>query len=99
MKQYTWTVTMQCNCSCIHDIPPTLGLLYSPIWELEIDNRYKNVIASYGLKRVIDIVTIELEDILKIPGFGRKGLNQLVAELARHGYSLGMSLEERKDEQ
>ncbi len=69
-------------------------LLLKPIDELELSARSHNCLENHGIKRVLDLVNMPEEDILKIKNFGRKSLHEVRDALKRLNLSLGMSINE-----
>lgn len=77
---------------------PTKGLpvdlFLKPIDELEFSVRAHNCLIGSGIKRVIDLVNLSEEDVLKIKNFGRKSLREVKEILSAFGLHLGMSIKE-----
>lgn len=77
---------------------PTEGLpvelFLKPIDELEFSVRAHNCLIGAGIKRVIDLVNLTEEDILKIKNFGRKSLREVKEILGAFGLRLGMNVKE-----
>lgn len=77
---------------------PTRGLpvelFLKPIDELEFSVRAHNCLIGAGIKRVIDLVNMNEEDILKIKNFGRKSLREVKEILSAFGLHLGMNIKE-----
>jgi DNA-directed RNA polymerase subunit alpha len=77
---------------------PTKGLpvelFLKPIDELEFSVRAHNCLIGAGIKRVIDLVNLTEDDVLKIKNFGRKSLREVKEILAAFGLSLGMNIKE-----
>lgn len=77
---------------------PTKGLpvdlFLKPIDELEFSVRAHNCLIGAGIKRVIDLVNLTDEDVLKIKNFGRKSLREVKEILAAFGLQLGMNVKE-----
>jgi len=77
---------------------PTRGLpvelFLKPIDELEFSVRAHNCLVSAGIKRVIDLVNLTDEDILKIKNFGRKSLREVKEILRAFDLHLGMNIKE-----
>lgn len=69
-------------------------LLLKPIEELELSVRGHNCLLQAGIKRVIDLVNMHEDDILKIKNFGRKSLNEVKDSLKGFGLSFGMDINE-----
>jgi DNA-directed RNA polymerase subunit alpha len=77
---------------------PTKGLpvelFLKPIDELEFSVRAHNCLIGAGIKRVIDLVNLTEEDVLKIKNFGRKSLREVKEILLAFGLHLGMNIKE-----
>lgn len=77
---------------------PTKGLpvdlFLKPIDELEFSVRAHNCLVSAGVKRVIDLVNLTDEDLLKVKNFGRKSLREVKEILGAFGLHLGMNVKE-----
>ncbi len=77
---------------------PTKGLpvelFLKPIDELEFSVRAHNCLVGAGIKRVIDLVNLTEDDVLKIKNFGRKSLREVKEILTAFGLSLGMNVKE-----
>jgi DNA-directed RNA polymerase subunit alpha len=77
---------------------PTKGLpvdlFLKPIDELEFSVRAHNCLVGSGIKRVIDLVNLTEDDVLKIKNFGRKSLREVKEILLAFGLHLGMNVKE-----
>lgn len=77
---------------------PTKGLpvdlFLRPIDELEFSVRAHNCLIGAGVRRVIDLVNLTDEDVLKIKNFGRKSLREVKEILTAFGLHLGMNVKE-----
>lgn len=71
-----------------------VDLFLKPIEELEFSVRAHNCLVSAGIKRVIDLVNMAEEDLLKIKNFGRKSLREVKEILKAFGLHLGMNIKE-----
>jgi DNA-directed RNA polymerase subunit alpha len=69
-------------------------LFLKPIDELEFSVRAHNCLIGAGIKRVIDLVNLTEDDILKIKNFGRKSLREVKEILNAFGLRLGMNIKE-----
>ena len=67
-------------------------LLSKPIEELELSVRAHNCLINAGINRVIDLVRIKEDDLLKIKNFGRKSLNEVKDSVKAFGLSFGMDI-------
>ena len=77
---------------------PTKGLpvelFLKPIDELEFSVRAHNCLIGAGIRRVIDLVNLTDEDLLKIKNFGRKSLREVKEIICAFGLHLGMNVKE-----
>lgn len=77
---------------------PTQGLsvdlFLKSIDDLELSVRAHNCLISSGVKRVIDLVNMSDDDILKIKNFGRKSLKEVKEVLSAFGLRFGMNVRE-----
>lgn len=77
---------------------PTKGLpvelFLKPIDELEFSVRAHNCLIGAGVKRVIDLINLTEDDLLKVKNFGRKSLREVKEILSAFGLSLGMNVKE-----
>lgn len=77
---------------------PTKGLpvelFLKPIEELEFSVRAHNCLVSAGVKRVIDLVNLTEEELLKVKNFGRKSLKEVREILKAFNLGLGMNVKE-----
>lgn len=77
---------------------PTRGLpvdlFLKPIDELEFSVRAHNCLIGAGIRRVIDLVNLTDEDVLKIKNFGRKSLREVKEILSAFSLHLGMNVKE-----
>lgn len=71
-----------------------VDLLLKPIEELELSVRAHNCLINAGVKRVIDLVNIAEDDVLKIKNFGRKSLSEVKESMKAFGLSFGMNIKE-----
>lgn len=71
-----------------------LELLLKPIDELELSVRGHNCLINAGIKRVIDLVNMSEDDVLKIKNFGRKSLTEIKESMNAFGLSFGMNISE-----
>jgi DNA-directed RNA polymerase subunit alpha len=71
-----------------------VDLFLKPIDELEFSVRAHNCLVGAGIKRVIDLVNLTEEDVLKIKNFGRKSLREVKEILSAFGLHLGMNIKE-----
>ena len=77
---------------------PTKGLpvelFLKPIDELEFSVRAHNCLIGAGVKRVIDLVNMSEDEVLKIKNFGRKSLREVKEILSAFNLHLGMNIKE-----
>lgn len=71
-----------------------VDLLLKPIDELELSVRAHNCLINANIKRVLDLVQLKKDDMLKIKNFGRKSLNEVEDSLKAFGLSFGMEVTE-----
>jgi len=72
----------------------SIELLLKLIDELELSVRAHNCLVNAGIKRILDLVNIDEDDVLKIKNFGRKSLNEVKDNLKGFGLSFGMNIRE-----
>lgn len=77
---------------------PTKGLpvelFLRPIDELEFSVRAHNCLVGAGVRRVIDLVNLTEDDVLKFKNFGRKSLREVKEILNAFNLHLGMNVKE-----
>jgi DNA-directed RNA polymerase subunit alpha len=71
-----------------------LELLLKPIEQLELSVRAENCLKQHGVKRVLDLVNMPSDEVLKIKNFGRKSLTEVKEALEGHNLSFGMGIDE-----
>jgi DNA-directed RNA polymerase subunit alpha len=81
----------------IHGISPEL--LMSSIDELELSVRARNCLLNAEIKRIIDLVNLVEDDILKIRNFGKKTLDEVKDSMKALGLSFGMNINEESVKQ
>jgi len=69
-------------------------LLLKPIEELELSVRAHNCLVNAGIKRIVDLVNMSEDDVLKIKNFGRKSLSEVKESMKAFGLSFGMDIKE-----
>lgn len=69
-------------------------LLLKPIDVLEFSVRAHNCLINAGIKRIIDLVNMAEEDVLKIKNFGRKSFDEVKEGLKSFGLTFGMNIKE-----
>lgn len=69
-------------------------LLLKPIEELELSVRAHNCLVNAGVNRIVDLVNLSEDDILKIKNFGRKSLNEVKDSMKAFGLSFSMDIKE-----
>jgi len=72
----------------------SVDLLLKPIDELELSARAHNCLISAGKKRILDLVNLTEDELLKVKNFGRKSLREVRDSLKSLGLSLGMNIKE-----
>ena len=76
----------------VNGIP--VDLLLKPIDVLEFSVRAHNCLLNAGIKRVIDLVHLSEDEVLKIKNFGSKSYDEVKESLKSFGLSFGMNIEE-----
>ncbi len=71
-----------------------VDLFLKPIDELEFSVRAHNCLLSSGIKRIIDLVNLSDDELLKIKNLGRKSLREVKEILAAFNLRLGMNIKE-----
>lgn len=69
-------------------------LLLKPIDELELSVRAHNCLINAGIKRILDLVNMNEDEVLKIKNFGRKSLSEVKESMKAFGLSFGMNIKE-----
>lgn len=69
-------------------------LLLKPIDELELSVRAHNCLIQAEIKKIIDLVNLTEDDVLKIKNFGRKSLSEVKENLKSFGLALNMNIKE-----
>lgn len=71
-----------------------VDLLLKPIDVLEFSVRAHNCLVNAGIKRIIDLVNLTEDDVLKIKNFGRKSYDEVKESMKSFGLSFGMNIKE-----
>ena len=71
-----------------------VDLLLKPINALEFSVRAHNCLINAGIKRIIDLVNLTEDDVLKIKNFGRKSYDEVKEGMKSFGLSFGMNVKE-----
>ncbi len=71
-----------------------LTLLLQPIEQLELSVRAQNCLVQHGVKRVLDLVNMSEEEVLKIKNFGRKSLTEVREAIEANDLAFGMGISE-----
>jgi len=69
-------------------------LLLKPIDALEFSVRANNCLLNAGIKRIIDLVNLNEDEILRIKNFGRKSFEEVKEGMKAFGLSFGMNINE-----
>lgn len=69
-------------------------LLFKPIDALELSVRAHNCLINAGIKRIIDLVNLSEDEVLKIKNFGHKSYEEVKECLKSFGLSFGMNIKE-----
>lgn len=80
------------DLSAFKNLP--LDLLLKPIDELELSARSHNSLENHGIKRILDLVTLNKEEAAKIKNFGSKSLIEVTKALQELGFSFDMNIKE-----
>lgn len=72
----------------------SIDLLLKPVDELELSARAHNCLISAGKKRILDLVNMSEDEVLKLKNFGRKSLREVKESMKALGLSLGMNISE-----
>jgi DNA-directed RNA polymerase subunit alpha len=72
--------------------PSTNRAMRKKVNELELSLLTINCLQNDGIMRIGDLVQKTEDEILRVPGFGRKRLREVKEELARMGLHLGMEV-------
>jgi DNA-directed RNA polymerase subunit alpha len=71
-----------------------VDLLLKPIDALEFSVRAHNCLVNAGVKRIIDLVNLTEDEVLKIKNFGRKSFEEVKESMKNFGLSFGMNIKE-----
>lgn len=71
-----------------------VSVLLKPIEELDLSVRAHNCLLNEGIKRVLDLVNLTEDQVIKMKNFGRKSLNEVKEALKAQGLTLGMNIPE-----
>lgn len=69
-------------------------LLLKPVEELELSARAHNCLVSAGKKRIVDLINLTEDELLKVKNFGRKSLREVKDALKSSGLTLGMTIKD-----
>lgn len=69
-------------------------LLMKPIDVLEFSVRAHNCLINADIKRILDLVNLREEEVLKIKNFGRKSFDEVRDNMKTFGLSFGMNITE-----
>ncbi|MBY0109869.1 MAG: DNA-directed RNA polymerase subunit alpha [Candidatus Babeliaceae bacterium] len=72
----------------------SVELLLKPINALEFSVRAHNCLINAGIKRIIDLVNLTEDDVLKIKNFGRKSYDEVKEGMKSFGLSFAMNVKE-----
>ena len=70
----------------------SLGFYDAPIEELNLTTRSLNCLLAENVKSIRDLLTCTETQLLRMPEFGVKSLEDVQRELRSHGFYLGMVL-------
>ncbi len=71
-----------------------VDLLLKPINALEFSVRAHNCLINAGIKRILDLVNLSEDDVLKIKNFGRKSFDEVKEGMKSFGLSFSMNAKE-----
>jgi len=71
-----------------------VDVLLKPIDILEFSVRAHNCLINAGIKRIIDLVNLTEDELLKIKNFGKKSFDEVKEGMTAFGLSLGMNIKE-----
>jgi len=71
-----------------------VDLLLKPIDALEFSVRAHNCLINAGIKRIIDLVNLSEDEVLKIKNFGRKSYDEVKEGMKACGLTFGMNIKE-----
>lgn len=69
-------------------------LLLKPIDALEFSVRAQNCLINAGIKKILDLVNLSEDDVLKIKNFGRKSFDEVKEGMKSFGLSFDMNAKE-----
>lgn len=72
----------------------TIDFLLKPVDELELSARAHNCLVSSGKRRILDLVNMTEDEVLKLKNFGRKSLSEVKESMATFGLSFGSNISE-----
>lgn len=67
-------------------------LLKSPIEALELSVRAHNCLKNAEIKRIVDLVRMDEDNVMRIKNFGRKSFDEVKARIAVLGLTFGMKI-------
>lgn len=71
-----------------------VDLLLKPIDVLEFSVRAHNCLVNAGVKRIVDLVNLTEDEVLKIKNFGAKSFEEVKEGMKSFGLSFGMNIKE-----
>jgi len=71
-----------------------VDLLLKPIDVLEFSVRAHNCLVNAGIKRIIDLVNLSEDDVMKIKNFGQKSFDEVKESMKGFGLAFGMNIKE-----
>lgn len=81
------------NKLTIEDEPQIDVFLLKTVEELDLTVRSANCLKYEKIHYIGDLVQKSESELMKTPNFGRKSLNEIKEKLHRHGYSLGITID------
>lgn len=74
--------------------PATIEFLLKPVDELELSARAHNCLVSSGKRRILDLVNMTEDEVLKLKNFGRKSLVEVKESMSTFNLSFGSNIRE-----
>ena len=72
--------------------PATIEFLLKPVDELELSARAHNCLVSSGKRRILDLVNMTEDEVLKLKNFGRKSLVEVKESMSTFNLSFGSNI-------
>jgi DNA-directed RNA polymerase subunit alpha len=95
-SQSTESVESEQVSSLVKSDDKVRDLLLSPIDALELSVRAHNCLINAGIKRVIDLVNMQKDDVIRIKNFGKKSFEEVENRVIALGLLFGMNINEKE---